>query len=796
MKNYYTFNKMRACLFVFLMVCATVYTQAATTKVNIQLPSYVTDLQNFSIYVYEQNPDESTDGYVPEIANIRYDYEAGDGSFVLETPDGLASGDYYLRTHYEYHGTTLSDYTFKQRLTIGSTNNIDIRNAWHAVTFKGYDYQGNRIEKANIFIDSREINDWNINTPVIYLTSGKHKIIFCPDSYLPKAQEITIDGDNTIEFRFSDYRKIRASVTGYGNAMLGNVNIWFDGIGGYDFYGDHNVLDVYTDENGIADVYLPDGDISANVDPETPYLYGLERTVNINSSVDALNFSFADYKKLTTRLVQGANTDVEVSGCYIMRENNSETSIETNRDYYLPKGTYSYELYGNNVFSQKGVIRIGDADVEKVFDFSDCKHVTIEVPNKHNLYQIVVYNPNTTDGDFNLTVHRTGDGTSEAIHYECYLPSGSYKVNGYTTANAIKTMAVEQDNQLFVYDPVVPNQSDVAVNFLNAPEDFNSDRCYIDVTPEGTNEVFYLNNVGKLNTGNYTYMVELSEDDNRYNGNITGSFSIADDGKPATININLKDYHKVHFVGKAPDGKDLQHDLNACMVGALFKDGKIVMDSEMEYTYNSLLPAGTYQALFEADDEETGMFIYKLMSFTVTDNTPDVMIQFENTNTGFAAAAVYNSNMESLSDAQLTIAGKQPNIKVDNYGNNYASLFTELAIGDNSYNLSVNGYKSQTGTINVEKGFNHLNFYVEEAASGIDAPTYNVAMMQQGDNLHIYANDGANYTASVYSVNGNMVKKQSMMGNGTMSVSSLQSGIYIMQLNEGGKIKTIKFLKK
>jgi len=81
-----------------------------------------------------------------------------------------------------------------------------------------------------------------------------------------------------------------------------------------------------------------------------------------------------------------------------------------------------------------------------------------------------------------------------------------------------------------------------------------------------------------------------------------------------------------------------------------------------------------------------------------------------------------------------------------------------------------------------------------EGSLGFEAPIFEAQFTQQDDTLHIQMADARSVNYTVYNVLGQVITQDAF--SGVTSVTGLQKGMYIIQINDGQRVVCKKFIKK
>lgn len=780
MKHTYLTFRLSACFILCLLLCGNLSAQSVTTF-EVQRPDFMSEPGELQLVL--RDPASSDKEYGREY-NAIYNSETGKYEVfdLNESADWLICANY---SNWELYSacTYVLPYSFAKHVTAGENVKLDLRNAYHQCNVTVKDYNGNPF--SNILLQEYPYgSSYSLDQEGklrFYMPDVTWDFVISASGYFPVKKSITMAGaDRNLTFAFNDCKKVNLKVADYKGDAMADTYVTVS--------KDRKSCYTATDENGEAIVFLPEGDYEVFLQA-TGY-WRLEKKIVVNSTTKTVNLSYEGYRHLLFKVENGGNTDIQMTRFYLYTQSAKDDygpSCDGN-SYYLPEGLYMYEAEFDATSARRGLIQVGNSDVEEVLDFSDYKKAIIEC--SQDVGFISVYDPAKDDEepiwrisfpDYSYPEEGETPEPSDKTAI-VYLPAGEYEINGYNTPQTSMKIQLNQSEQRFVYNTPALEQYDVEVNFINSPVDTDELRSwYADFTPKGYQKSMYVGPYSlQLPAGEYSYKIEHGAY-NGYGFSKEGTCKVDADNR--VLNVDLKDYHCVRFNILTPDGEEVEYP-----IVELFKDDKSFMSEEGgEY----LLENGNYRALVW-DENDTEVF-QKWVSFTVSGKDQVIDVQFERANTSLVFTEVKNEMFEPVTNAAVVIAGKTPDYTRENY-----ALFTNIPCGKNNYTISIGGIQVQAGTVEVSADESlDITFYIDSSATGVNDRTEGkLSMIQLGDKLLLFSENGEPYQVSIYNINGNKVLERRMNGDGELFVDSFGSGIYILQIVKSGHVKTFKFVKK
>lgn len=785
MKQNYSTIWLSACLCMCLSLCAHVSAQNVTSFA-VQRPDFISYPEQLTVIISEiPLPGQEWAGW-EMYAHYNPQTE------MYEAYDIQTSGEYVIKTHiyFDEGNVYAMPYSIQKTVVVGGTMSLDLRNIYHKCDITLKDYAGNPFPYVHLS-EPGYGNSYSSNNEgklVMYMPDGKYEYILAASNYSSVHKTITMAGaDMRVELGFENHRKVDLRVKDHNGDWMSGAYVQIE--------QNETSFSLTTDGQGTATMFLTDGTYCVNL---SAYGYiDQNRDIVVNSSIGVTDFSFESYKRFTAKVKNGPDTDVNVEMVYLF-SNDDENDDDVpspggySRDYYYaPPGVYTFKAQFDATFTKRGMVKIDDKDVEKEFDFSDYKKVILECGSDIN--QLRLSDPKKIDEDSWYIYFP--DSPNEEVHtvrntksVEMYLPAGEYLLNGYETPQTGMTINLTQSGQRFVYNTKRLEEIEIELKFINAPVDERLlSSWYGEFTPEG-----YTGSIGisayspSLPAGNYTYSIDqeaYSSSGDMYAFVKQGSCRI--DANNKTVEVDLKNYRLVNFNVFSPDGEELEYPILE-----IFRDGEPIL--EVEGT-RCLLEDGDYKVLAWDEDESETEVYQKWMTFTVSGANRVIDVQFERANTSIVFAELRDEAYEPIYNAELIIAGKTPE-----YVHHYISLFTDIPCGEVDYRILIKGQQVQTGTVNiVPNELSYLTFFIESGSTGIhDMPEAKLSMVQNGDKLMLYSEDGKPYTVSVYAMNGSKVLERNLSGDGDISTQSLGSGIYILKMSGSDGVKIFKFVKK
>lgn len=785
MKQNYSTIWISTCLCMCLSLCAHVSAQSVTSFA-VQRPDFISYPEQLTVIISEiPSPGQEWVGW-----EMYAHYNPQTDRY--EAYDVQTSGEYMVKAHiyFDEGNVYAMPYSIQKTVVVGGTMALDLRNIYHKCDITLKDYAGNPF--PYVYLSDPGYGNGYISNDegklMMYMPDGNYEYILTASNYSPVRKTITMAGaDMSVEFGFENHRKVDFRVKDHAGDWMAGAYL--------ELKSDETSFSLSTDAQGMATMFLADGTYGVNLSA-SGYI-GQNKDVVVNSSIGVTDFSFESYKRFTAKVKNGPDTDVNVETVYLYSNDNGDDDHDPgiggySRDYYYaPPGVYTFEVQFNATFAKRGMAKLDDKDVEKEFDFSDYKKAILECGSEIN--QLRLSDPQKIDEDswyiyFPDSPNEEVQTVRNTRSTEVCLPVGEYLLNGYETPQTGMKINLTQSGQRFVYDTKRLEEIEIELKFINAPvgESLLSS-WYAQFTPEG-----YTGSIGispysrSLPAGNYTYSVD--QDAYSSSGDIyafvkQGSCRV--DANNKTVEVDLKYYRLVNFNVLSPDGEELEYPILE-----IFRDGEPIL--EVEGT-RCLLEDGDYKILAWDEDESDTEVYQKWVSFTVSGANRVIDVQFERTNTSIVFAELRGEAYEIVDNAELIIAGKAPE-----YVHSYISLFTDIPCGEVDYRILVKGQQVQAGTVNiVSNETNYLTFFVESSATGInDTHESKLTMVQNGDKLMLYSEDGKPYTASIYAMNGSKMLERNLSGDDELSIQSFGSGVYILRMAGADGVKTFKFVKK
>lgn len=785
MKQNYSTIWISTCLCMCLSLCAHVSAQSVTSFA-VQRPDFISYPEQLTVIISEiPSPGQEWVGW-----EMYAHYNPQTDRY--EAYDVQTSGEYMVKAHiyFDEGNVYAMPYSIQKTVVVGGTMALDLRNIYHKCDITLKDYAGNPF--PYVYLSDPGYGNGYISNDegklMMYMPDGNYEYILTASNYSPVRKTITMAGaDMSVEFGFENHRKVDFRVKDHAGDWMTGAYL--------ELKSDETSFSLSTDAQGMATMFLADGTYGVNLSA-SGYI-GQNKDVVVNSSIGVTDFSFESYKRFTAKVKNGPDTDVNVETVYLYSNDNGDDDHDPgiggySRDYYYaPPGVYTFEVQFDATFAKRGMAKLDDKDVVKEFDFSDYKKAILECGSEIN--QLRLSDPQKIDEDswyiyFPDSPNEEVQTVRNTRSTEVCLPVGEYLLNGYETPQTGMKINLTQSGQRFVYDTKRLEEIEIELKFINAPvgESLLSS-WYAQFTPEG-----YTGSIGispysrSLPAGNYTYSVD--QDAYSSSGDIyafvkQGSCRVDVNNK--TVEVDLKNYRLVNFNVLSPDGEELEYPILE-----IFRDGEPIL--EVEGT-RCLLEDGDYKILAWDEDESDTEVYQKWVSFTVSGANRVIDVQFERTNTSIVFAELRGEAYEIVDNAELIIAGKAPE-----YVHSYISLFTDIPCGEVDYRILVKGQQVQAGTVNiVSNETNYLTFFVESSATGInDTHESKLTMVQNGDKLMLYSEDGKPYTASIYAMNGSKMLERNLSGDDELSIQSFGSGVYILRMAGADGVKTFKFVKK
>ena len=775
MKHNYSTFWLSACFILCLLLCGNVSAQPVTSF-EVQRPDFMSE--PYELHLMLRAP-TSSDTEVGREFYAAYNSETGK----YEIHDLEESADFLINVYYSYwqQYAYILPYSFVQRVTVGETMKLDLRNVYHQCNVTVKDYYGNPFSNASLqeypYGNSYQLDQEGQLR--FYMPNGTYDFSISASGYSPLKKSITMAGaDRNVTFTLDDYRKVNFKVTDHKGDAMAYANVMVE--------EDRSSFSVQTNEEGEATMFLTDGNYEVCLSA-TGY-WSLNKELVVNSATETVSLSFEGYKHLSFKVKNGENMDIHVSHFYLYTQGEDYSSSISGDSYYMPEGLYMYEVNFNATSAQYGLIQVGNSDIEKTFDFSGYKKAIIEC--SQDVRFINVYDPAKEEYEpiWNISFpdyagpeggETPGQADRTAI---VYLLAGEYEINGHDTPQTGMKIQLNQSEQRFIYNTQALNLLDVELNFINSPVDTDElNSWYAYFIPKGYKGSISGSSYSlQIPAGEYSYTVE-HDAYNGYGFMKEGNCKV--DAANRVLNVDLKDYHCVSFNVSTPDGVEVEYP-----IVELFKDGEPFMSGEgREYLFEN----GNYKALVW-DEDETEVF-QKWVSFTVSGKDQIIDVRFEHANTSLVFTEVRNETFEPVENTDVVIAGKTPDYVHKNY-----ALFTSIPCGKNNYTISIGGAQVQAGTIEIKADETlDITFFIDSSATGMNDRTEGkLSMIQQGNKLLLLSENGEPYSVSIYSVNGNKMLERRMNGDGELSVESFGSGVYILQIVKSDHVKTFKFVKK
>ncbi|WP_455586374.1 T9SS type A sorting domain-containing protein [Bacteroides sp.] len=778
MKHNYSIFWLSACFVMCLLLCGNVSAQPITSF-EVQQPDFISEPYDLRLML--RTPTSSDTEVSREFPAI-YNPETGK----YEVHDLESSADYLIYAYISLSQpcTYVLPYSLSRYVTAGGTVKLDLRNVYHSCNVTVKDYYGHPFPDASLqqypYGDNYMLDQEG--HLLFYMPDGIYDFTISASGYSPLRKSITMAGANRdVTFTLDDYRKVTFKVTDHKGDALEYANVIVE-----ESNGSYSVV---TNADGEATMFLADGNY--NICLSADRYWKLYKKLVVNSTTKTVDLSFEGYRHISFKVKNGESMGVHVSHFYFSTQRSDEFSIPGD-SYYAPEGLYIYKVNFDSTFEHCGLIQVSNADIEKTFDFSDYKKAIIECSRDIsyiNVYDLKKYDSETGEYEpiysISFPEFPEGGGTLDQSDRTAvvYLPAGEYEINGYNTPQTAMKIQLTQPEQRFVYNTQALNLIDVELNFINSPVDVDelSSSWYAYFVPKGyKGNIYGSSHSMQVPAGEYSYTIE-HDGYNGYGFLIKGACKVDADNR--VVNVDLKNYHCANFNVLTPDGVEVEYPIME-----FFKDGVPFTSLEgRRYLFEN----GTYRVLVW-DEGETEVY-QKWVSFTVAGENQNIDVQFERANTSIVFTDVRNEKYEPIENAEVNIAGKAADFVQKSY-----ALFTDIPCGENNYTISIGGIQVQTGTIEVAANETlDMVFFVDSSTTGFnDRKEGGLSMMQYGNKLFLYSEDGEAYSVSIYGVNGNKLLERRMNGNGELSTESFESGVYILRIVKSGRAQTFKFVKK
>lgn len=375
MKHNYSTFWLSACFILCLLLCGNVSAQPVTSF-EVQRPDFMSE--PYELHLMLRVP-TSSDTEVGREFYAAYNSETGK----YEIHDLEESADFLINVYYSYwqQYAYILPYSFVQRVTVGETMKLDLRNVYHQCNVTVKDYYGNPFSNASLqeypYGNSYQLDQEGQLR--FYMPNGTYDFSISASGYSPLKKSITMAGaDRNVTFTLDDYRKVNFKVTDHKGDAMAYANVMVE--------EDRSSFSVQTNEEGEATMFLTDGNYEVCLSA-TGY-WSLNKELVVNSATETVSLSFEGYKHLSFKVKNGENMDIHVSHFYLYTQGEDYSSSISGDSYYMPEGLYMYEVNFNATSAQYGLIQVGNSDIEKTFDFSGYKKAIIEC-SQDQIYQCV-----------------------------------------------------------------------------------------------------------------------------------------------------------------------------------------------------------------------------------------------------------------------------------------------------------------------------------------------------------------------------------------------------------------------
>ena len=630
-------------------------------------------------------------------------------------------------------------------------------------------------------------------------------------SYKNEKIEFTVDGeDREVLYTFDASRFHNVTfklIAPDGSPMPGQY------ISIYPASGGSNISSSSTDEAGMTTVKLPQGRYSYSCYGGSSFPEKRGEIIVDGEDIE-IELSYEGYKKVNANVTGDLLESLGSLSINISGPSSYSLSLGKWNNYtdscYLPVGEYTCSY--NASIERNGILVLEDTDLslnedasidielssdvykKVIFDIVDDNGFPLHDPNNYNrenLFKIEAENGYTrTFDDYDLPEY-------------FYLKEGRYKASVMKLYDAdwqATSFTVESNSRIkVVYQ--TPKEYTLTLKLINAPLPGTESKFYIHSdSPYGYYQYLYLT---VDDTGIAQGEVRLQECDNyHYNiepYNISGELALH---KDTIITIDLSNLCLVTLNVKDKSGNPIwiyESEIVIYQDNAFFDD--------VYGRYSGYMEAGkTYQIWAWFAGYET--VVEKITVGTEAEQTFDIVVsKSEDGNYWlfFESDIDYDDNVTGT----FTLNGKLVALYIPDGGEAWVS---NVAPGDYTYTIELDGYKPLTGTVHVgpetadEDGCIYVEFSPEPVAAigddNVDTgmSTNFTAYFSRGDkSIHIKPESDVSGEWNVRLVSASGVTAyQSMVypGAGEMSIPAdhLSKGFYLLLLNNGQERCIIKLI--
>lgn len=275
MKHNYSTFWLSACFILCLLLCGNVSAQPVTSF-EVQRPDFMSE--PYELHLMLRVP-TSSDTEVGREFYAAYNSETGK----YEIHDLEESADFLINVYYSYwqQYAYILPYSFVQRVTVGETMKLDLRNVYHQCNVTVKDYYGNPFSNASLqeypYGNSYQLDQEGQLR--FYMPNGTYDFSISASGYSPLKKSITMAGaDRNVTFTLDDYRKVNFKVTDHKGDAMAYANVMVE--------EDRSSFSVQTNEEGEATMFLTDGNYEVCLSA-TGY-WSLNKELVVNSATETV----------------------------------------------------------------------------------------------------------------------------------------------------------------------------------------------------------------------------------------------------------------------------------------------------------------------------------------------------------------------------------------------------------------------------------------------------------------------------------------------------------------------------
>lgn len=754
-------------------------------------------------------------------------YNAGQDSYMMS--EEIKEGNYSYTAYYEgdeNHAGMLEYKGTIKNLGGDMTVTIDLGN-YHLASFtapEGYSMYGLTLQTTD-----DEGYEVNLENHKKYLPDGTYKYngkvvresdqsIFCDTQY----RSVNIAGsDKNIVYPVNpaEYHRLTFNIMDYYGAPITDYNLNFQ---------DENYMGGTA--NGSSTLMVPDGNYTYSLHVSNNSYKSREGTFTINGSDQTVKISYESYKKLALTVKGNVFSQLNEPRMLLI---DPLHPYDNNWALFSPvkisDTEYLFEIYQEPIAKiEYRITNSASIDSKEMLPYTgtinltENRTITVNLPEYYPVRFNVVDKQGNDENPVDYEILMSAGHLYESKYTTdntLYMPSGNYKGRFYIVNEEVvpdqNRKAATRSNKDDGSDAIIYQEFTVGneekevkvvynsdlyfhvdVNLTNVPQSFQPYTSELYITLHKDNLEYadeYISNADiYVPEGTYTYTIS----NDKYGMvplvgkvNITGN---------ARIDLDFSNYGVVTARCVNPEGNPIKLDNYI----AYLKDADnnitdIFIDAEYVNELILFAPTGTYQANVITKELQGEKPIHIIAGETGQEDitltarqTGKHLVTFEIVDDTYGYEEHFNVELQSYGTVVST---------------NCLAYFDNVdTANDLTYTVSAPGYRTVTGTININGDTDICIFMQVENPNSIET-------IKGGDNICVYptvADDYINIRANeqkteawsirIISATGSVVymDKELLDGEKQIYVGNLPKGFYLFTLSNGEQRMTYKILKK